>query len=167
MQYYRDCEVCNGDGVTGDTPAHEQMKNKECTACKGEGKIRVHFPKDLPLLDLKQLRALSVERAIKGFNCYHNQLITYWTTAVAGELGELCNMIKKLQRVAAGGLDGGNSYTAKDITPAKLKEEIGGIFIYLDLLASLLNISTEEAIIETFNAKSLENNWLWWLLSTK
>lgn len=156
MQYYRNCETCNGDGVIWGTPAHDQMKNAECAACKGEGKIKV----DLPLtLDLKHLRALSVERAIKGFNCYDNQPITYWTTAVAGELGELCNMVKKLQRIAAGG----HSYTAKNITPAMLKEEIGGIFIYLDLLAARLDISTEEAIIETFNAKSIENNWSWLL----
>lgn len=166
MQYYRDCQICNGDGAIWDTPAHDQMKSKECTACKGEGKIKIHFPKDLPSLDLKELRTLSVARAIEGFRCYDNQPITYWTTAVAGELGELCNMIKKLQRVAAGGQDGGHSYTAKNITAAMLKEEVGGIFIYLDLLASLLNISTEEAIIETFNAKSLENNWSW-LLPTK
>jgi NTP pyrophosphatase (non-canonical NTP hydrolase) len=35
-----------------------------------------------------------------------------------------------------------------------LKEEIGGIAIYLDLLASLLEIDMEEAIIDTFNGKS-------------
>jgi len=53
-----------------------------------------------------------------------------------------------------GGVDGGSSYTAKDITKEMLKEEIGGIAIYLDLLASLLDISLEEAIIDTFNSKS-------------
>jgi NTP pyrophosphatase (non-canonical NTP hydrolase) len=56
--------------------------------------------------------------------------------------------------VAVGGIDGGSSYSAKDITPEKLREEIGGIAIYLDLLASLLGISLEEAIMETFDAKS-------------
>lgn len=40
-----------------------------------------------------------------------------------------------------------------------LAEEIGGIAIYLDLLASLLGISLEEAIIKTFNQKSLKYNF--------
>lgn len=105
-------------------------------------------------LDLAALRPLNVQRATEGFKCYNNQPLTYWTTALAGEVGELCNMIKKMQRVEKGGIDGGSSYTAKDISKEMLKEEIGGIAIYLDLLASLLDIDLEEAIIDTFNSKS-------------
>lgn len=105
-------------------------------------------------LDLQTFRPLNVQRATTGFKCYDNQPLTYWTTALAGEVGELCNMIKKMQRVEKGGIDGGSSYTAKDITKEMLKEEIGGIAIYLDLLASLLDIDLEEAIIDTFNSKS-------------
>ncbi len=105
-------------------------------------------------LDLSAFRPINVQRATEGFKCYDNQPLTYWTTALAGEVGELCNMIKKIQRVERGGVDGGSSYTAKDITKEMLKEEIGGIAIYLDLLASLLDISLEEAIVDTFNSKS-------------
>lgn len=105
-------------------------------------------------LDLAALRPVNVQRAKEGFKCYDNQPLTYWTTALAGEVGELCNMIKKMQRVERGGTDSGSSYSAKDITKEMLKEEIGGIAIYLDLLASLLDISLEEAIIDTFNSKS-------------
>jgi len=105
-------------------------------------------------LDLAAMRPINVQRATEGFKCYDNQPLTYWTTALAGEVGELCNMIKKMQRVEKGGVDGGSSYTAKDVTKEMLKEEIGGIAIYLDLLASLLDISLEDAIIDTFNSKS-------------
>jgi NTP pyrophosphatase (non-canonical NTP hydrolase) len=105
-------------------------------------------------LDLAAFRPLNVQRATEGFKCYDNQPLTYWTTALAGEVGELCNMIKKMQRVERGGVDGGSSYTAKDINKEMLKEEIGGIAIYLDLLASLLDIDLEEAVIDTFNSKS-------------
>lgn len=105
-------------------------------------------------IDLDSFRALNVDRARNGFRCYDNQPLTYWTTALAGEVGELCNMVKKLQRVELGGVDGGSSYTAKDITKEKLKEEIGGIAIYLDLMASLLDIDLGEAIRDTFNDKS-------------
>jgi NTP pyrophosphatase (non-canonical NTP hydrolase) len=105
-------------------------------------------------IDLERFRAVNVERARDGFRCYDNQPLTYWTTALAGEVGELCNMVKKMQRVERGGVDGGSSYKASDISREMLQEEIGGIAIYLDLLASLLGIGLEEAIKETFNAKS-------------
>jgi NTP pyrophosphatase (non-canonical NTP hydrolase) len=105
-------------------------------------------------LDLQTFRTINIDRARNGFKCYDNQPLTYWTTALAGEVGELCNMIKKLQRVELGGVDGGSSYTAKNITKEMLKEEIGGIAIYLDLMASLLDIDLTEAIVDTFNNKS-------------
>ena len=104
--------------------------------------------------DLRAFRELNISRARTGFRCYDNQPLTYWTTALAGEVGELCNMIKKMERVQRGGIDGGSSYTAKDIDKNMLKEEIGGIAIYLDLLASLLDIDLQEAIVDTFNEKS-------------
>jgi NTP pyrophosphatase (non-canonical NTP hydrolase) len=53
-------------------------------------------------------------------------------------------------------VDGGSSYKASQINKDMLREEIGGIAIYLDLLASLLEIDLEEAITETFNKKSEE-----------
>ncbi|MFM1857373.1 MAG: hypothetical protein RLZ05_433 [Bacteroidota bacterium] len=107
-------------------------------------------------INLAEFRAQNVDRAIHGFNCYNNQPLTYWTTALAGEVGELCNMIKKLQRVEKGGVDGGSSYIASQINKEMLEEEVGGIAIYLDLLASLLEIDLEEAITKTFNNKSAE-----------
>ncbi len=105
-------------------------------------------------IDLRSFREKNISRARNGFRCYDNQPLTYWTTALAGEVGELCNMIKKMERVQRGGIDGGSSYTAKDIDKEMLKEEIGGIAIYLDLLASLLDIDLQEAIVDTFNSKS-------------
>lgn len=110
-------------------------------------------------LDLASFRQLNIQRAKEGFKCYDNQPLTYWTTALAGEVGELCNMVKKLQRVEMGGVDSGSSYTAKDIDKEMLKEEIGGIAIYLDLMASLLDINLEEAIIDTFNSKSKKHGF--------
>lgn len=99
---------------------------------------------------------LNKKRAINGFKTYDNVPITFWTTAITGELGELCNMIKKIERVKHGGIDGGTTYTAANISKENIEEEIGGIFIYLNLLCSRLGIDMEEAIIQTFNKKSEE-----------
>lgn len=112
---------------------------------------------------LHELREKSVARAINGFKTYKNVPDTYWTTALAGEIGELCNMIKKLERVKHGGVDGGSSYTAADIDKKMLAEEIGGILIYVDLLASLFEVDLKEAIITTFNEKSKKYGWDYFL----
>ena len=105
-------------------------------------------------LDIALFSKLSAERAETGFKTYRNVPITYWTTALMGEGGELCNMVKKMERVAHGGIDGGSTYTAASLSKEDLAEEIGGIFIYLNLLSGLLGIDMEDAIIETFNSKS-------------
>src|ERR1700677_897525 len=105
-------------------------------------------------LDISVFSKLSAERAETGFKTYRNVPILYWTTALCGEAGELCNMIKKIERVRYGGIDGGSTYTAADLEKADIAEEIGGVFIYLNLLSSLLEIDMEEAIIKTFHDKS-------------
>jgi NTP pyrophosphatase (non-canonical NTP hydrolase) len=105
-------------------------------------------------LDIALFSKLSADRAETGFKTYRNVPILYWTTAICGEAGELCNMIKKIERVRYGGIDGGSSYTAADLEKSDIAEEIGGVFIYLNLLSSLLEIDMEAAIIKTFNDKS-------------
>lgn len=110
-------------------------------------------------MNLEKFRKLNTERAIEGFKTYDNVPLTYWTTALAGEVGELCNMVKKLERVRLGGIDGGSTYTAANITNKDLAEEIGGIFIYLDLLSARLGIDLAAAAITTFNEKSDKYNF--------
>lgn len=105
-------------------------------------------------IDLTKFSEVNALRAIDRFNTFKNVPITYWTTAIAGEVGELCNMVKKLERVKHGGIDAGSSYKAADIDKAMLAEEIGGIFIYLDLISTLLEIDLQSAIVATFNDKS-------------
>ena len=103
---------------------------------------------------LDRFRATNVARAKEDFKTYDNAGILYFTTSLAGEVGELCNLIKKLERAKIGGPDHGNTTKIADITPEKLKDEIGGIFIYLDLLAALLNIDLADATVSTFNQVS-------------
>lgn len=139
--------------------------DKQCEACKdayaGIAQADVYLIEYLNndyMLNLKALREASVERAKEGFKTYDNVSLSFFGNALAGEVGELCNLIKKLDRAEVGGLDAGATTKVKDITPQKLKEEIGGIVIYLDLLAARLGISLEEAIIYAFNDKSIEYN---------
>ena len=63
-----------------------------------------------------------------------------WMTAVAGELGEAANVVKKLNRVRDG--IPGNKETEAELRAA-LAEEIADTVIYLDLLAQAAGFDLE------------------------
>lgn len=94
--------------------------------------------------------------APNGFNMPDTIPISYWGMAMMGEGGELCNLLAKMERVKAGAVDGGNSLKVADITKEKLAEEIGGIMIYLSILCKRLGISLQDAMVNTFNEKSIK-----------
>jgi NTP pyrophosphatase (non-canonical NTP hydrolase) len=139
--------------------------------CELDRRFLVRMIKKLDGDFLRRFRAVNVARATHDFKTFENAGILYMTTALAGEAGELaeiinliavqnllnakigsiCNLIKKMERHKIGGPDHGNTTKIADITPEKLRDEIGGIQIYLDLLAALLDIGIEEATTETFN----------------
>lgn len=94
------------------------------------------------------------ERCTNGFNHTLESWSTAdWFLATLGELGEAANVAKKLNRYRDN--IPGNKET-KAILEAKLKQEIGDTYIYLDLLAQSLGFSIEEAAVQAFNSKSEE-----------
>lgn len=76
-----------------------------------------------------------------------------WFLAMVGELGEAANIAKKLNRVRDG--IPGNKSTPEELR-AKLRQELGDVFVYLDLLAQSVGVSIADAAVEVFNAKSRE-----------
>jgi NTP pyrophosphatase (non-canonical NTP hydrolase) len=90
----------------------------------------------------------------RGFNHkLDSWSLSDWMTATIGELGEAANVVKKLNRVRDGIV--GNKLSEDELR-AMLKDEIGDVFIYLDLLAQSQGIDLEEAIRDSFNRKSRE-----------
>lgn len=67
-----------------------------------------------------------------------------WVVALVGEVGELCNNLKKVRRG-----DFGQGFMRD-----KIVQEIADVQIYLDLLAKELDIDLGAATKKTFNAKS-------------
>lgn len=94
----------------------------------------------MPILRIQwddDLRLLNWERAKQ----FPGASITEWSAAeignaIAGETGELCNLLKKLHR----GVD--------VVTPQQLMEEVGGVIVYLDLLCARINLPTLSKIVE-------------------
>lgn len=69
-----------------------------------------------------------------------------WMTALTGEVGEAANVLKKVRR---------GDLTLEEARP-KLIQEFADVVIYLDILAKQAGINLGEAVMDTFNAKSIK-----------
>jgi NTP pyrophosphatase (non-canonical NTP hydrolase) len=77
-----------------------------------------------------------------------------WSNAMAGEVGEACNLAKKIDRhldATRGNL--GNDSDVEELK-RKLAREIGDVGIYADLFAQRMGTTLEACIRDAFNAKS-------------
>ena len=72
---------------------------------------------------------------------------TFAATELAGEVGEACNIVKKLERARIGAKGGTASYS-------DLAEELADVVICADLLASHYGIDLSRAVRNKFNKTS-------------
>ena len=109
---------------------------------KEQKEFRESLLKRLEVVDLSLnvLRYKNKERQ-KSYKGSEEWTLTDWACAAAGEMGKLCNKIKKLRR-------------GEDIPTKEIADEIADTIIYLDLLADKLNISLPKAIRSKFNEVS-------------
>ena len=99
-------------------------------------------------LDLDLLRDFSYGRQREVFTDLHDWSPTDWACALAGEVGEACNLIKKLRR-------------GEDVSRERIGEELADTLIYLDLLAQRLDIDLAAAVVNKFNADSEKRGSKW------
>lgn len=97
-------------------------------------------------LQLHTLRAANVERAdtTPAFAACKSWIPAQWIMALAGELGEAANVLKKIDR---------GDFTLEAARPA-IAKELADVAIYLDLLAHKLGIDLGGAIVDKFNEVS-------------
>lgn len=81
-----------------------------------------------------------------------------WSNALAGEVGELCNKVKKVRRheTHVDRIATGQSYNTPPMEEllASIKDEIADVFLYLDLVANHFDLELEDCIFPKFNAVS-------------
>lgn len=110
-------------------------------------------------LTFTALRVANVSRC----TTWHGKLpalawsLSEWAVATTGELGEACNVIKKLNREREGLR--GNGTVTQDELRVQLAKEIADTAIYLDLLASAAGVNLGDAIIAKFNEVSERNSF--------
>src|SRR5688572_18541901 len=76
-----------------------------------------------------------------------------WSNALAGEVGEACNIIKKMRRLELGMRQNRSPKTMEEFKQ-DLSHEIADAFLYLNLLAVKAGIDMEIAVWEKFNIVS-------------
>ncbi len=102
-------------------------------------------PEENPINVLLELKRLNLRRCEEGFGTkVKDWLPSQWSNAIAGETGELCNLVKKYERGDFG----------KEIFRKELAKEAADIVIYLDLLCQRESIDLSTAIVEKFNEVS-------------
>lgn len=96
-------------------------------------------------LTFDQLRQADTERLVADYEVA-DWILTDWGCAIAGEVGEVCNKIKKRRR--------GRSTDV--ITTEDIAEELADVVIYADLIARELGVDLGEAVRRKFNKTSRE-----------
>lgn len=103
-----------------------------------------------PCISFAGLRAANVPRV----RCFGHELNEWtesqWSNAIAGEVGELCNMTKKRSRAP-----GANERVGKTTpTVEDIANECADIVIYTDLMAASVGVDLGAAVLAKFNAVS-------------
>lgn len=111
---------------------------------------------------LEELKKVNARRSFQGYGIMIQDMqLSQWSNAVAGECGELCNIIKKVER--------GDYHIRKEnqsenlefndaYAKAQYREDIGkeaaDIVIYLDLLCTREGLDLGAEIVKKFNEVS-------------
>jgi NTP pyrophosphatase (non-canonical NTP hydrolase) len=99
---------------------------------------------------LKKFRQLNADRCKTWMPYSHRKnLILHHLVGISGEVGELCNIIKKLDR---------GDMVQTESVEQHITDEIADIFIYLDLIADLFDIDLQDAVTKKFNETSVKHD---------
>lgn len=99
-------------------------------------------------LTFERFRETNLKRCEKHFHKLEDWSETDWCCCLAGEVGELCNFVKKRKRKING------KPLPKNAFLEECKKEIGDAGAYLDLIASRLGFRLEDCIRDKFNEVS-------------
>jgi NTP pyrophosphatase (non-canonical NTP hydrolase) len=98
------------------------------------------------MTDLRDLRKANYARQ-QEWDPDDSITLAYRGNELAGEVGEACNVIKKLERERIG-------IRGSRVTKEMLAEELADVLICVDLIAMHVGIDLYEALRQKFNATS-------------
>lgn len=101
-----------------------------------------------------EFQSMNIERCRKAFPMCDDWSLNDWAVALAGEVGELCNLLKKDRRKLASDeryiLDG----EYHELARANVLSELADVMTYADLMMSQLSADTAEEVLGKFNEVS-------------
>lgn len=95
---------------------------------------------------LKQLQKANKKRCPEFGHELNDWTLPEWGNAVAGEVGELCNNVKKIHR--------GDFTLEQANTKELIADEAADVVIYLDMLCQRAGVDLGTAIVNKFNKVS-------------
>ena len=110
-------------------------------------------------LTFKKLSEINLKRAKRWHKTdnLNDWSISDWAVAAAGEMGEICNVVKKLRRIESqyiGINDKDRQIKDNKHAIEEIGKEIADTVLYLNLLSIRCGLSLEEEIINKFNQTS-------------
>lgn len=120
-----------------------------------EGSVKAHR------MTLRRFQELNARRCPEAFDHELNAWsLAEWSNALAGEVGEACNITKKIKRKLEGI---GGRWAARDpdvdVLLARLSDELGDVLAYAALLASAADLDLWTCAARKFDHISQEAGW--------
>lgn len=110
------------------------------------------FPETADPLSFADLRRANVPRCRASWHDEKKWTPTDWACALAGEVGEACDVAKKLKRLSDG-IEHDKSRTRETLTE-EIGKELADVICYADLLAASLDVDLGAAVRAKFNEVS-------------
>lgn len=104
-------------------------------------------------LTFRQFQRINVDRCDIWHGEGENWLNVDWSNAIAGEAGELCNIVKKIRRLETNAVHLEQENDIDKLTEKAL-DEIADVVIYCGLAAHHFGADFEEIIRSKFNRSS-------------
>lgn len=95
-------------------------------------------------MTFKEFQFINALRCRTSFHRSDGWAVPSWCLAIAGEAGELCNLVKKVER---------GDFTLESVRQQVL-EEVADVMTYCDLLMTQLGANTGDEIRHKFNIVS-------------
>ena len=100
-------------------------------------------------LTFREFQALNARRCAEAFHDPTDWPLEMWALAIAGEAGELANLVKKVKR---------GDFTLDSQCTAIL-HEVADVMTYCDLLVTFLGADTDAMLMAKFDLVSARVRW--------
>ena len=136
-------EQCMGGGCYVSEPFYEPDSEELAIWNEQQRQQDMRYGPKRSQLSFKDLRAISLQRCNDSFFPIESKDGPWWGNAMAGECGEACNIVKKIDR---------DGWTPE--LQQALAKELADVVTYADLLAARFGIDLGCAVAVKFNEVS-------------